>query len=370
MFAERMDRVRSAMVAEGVDVVLLSVGAELPWLCGYEAMPLERLTMLVVPRDGDATLVIPRLEAARVVERPEVFGLLPWGETEDPVAEVAKLASTASSVAVGDKTWATFVLGLQEHLPSATFAPASRLLGPLRARKDDAEIAGLRAAGAAADKVAAQLQGGEIALVGRTEADVSADLSRRLIAEGHDHVNFAIVGSAANGASPHHHASSRVIGPGEPIVCDFGGSFSLEEGLPGYCSDITRTIWTGGEPSAEFAEAYAVLHEAQAAAVAAVAKGLPCQDVDRAARRVIDAAGYGDRFIHRTGHGIGIEEHEDPYIVEGNDEPLEVGHAFSIEPGIYTDGRWGMRLEDIVVCGPDGADPMNKADHGLAVVDA
>jgi Xaa-Pro aminopeptidase len=358
------------MVDAGVDTVLLSVGPDLPWLAGYEAMPLERLTMLVLPADGDATLVVPRLEAPRVVERSEVFGLRPWGEAEDPVAIVAELVGSAGTLAIGDRTWARFVVDLQHELPGRTWRKASAVVGPLRAVKDAAEVALLRAAGAAADRVATQLQSGQIPLVGRTEAEVSADLGRRLVAEGHQRVNFAIVGAGEDAASPHHEPGDRVIRSGEVVLCDFGGTLLGPDGA-GYCSDITRCVWTGGvEPPAEFAELYAVLHEAQAASVASATVGTACEAVDAAARRIITAAGYGPQFFHRTGHGIGIEEHEDPYIVEGNATALVAGHAFSVEPGIYVEGRWGARLEDIVVASDDGPEPLNRVEHALVVVDA
>jgi Xaa-Pro aminopeptidase len=368
MLAERATRARARMDEVGVDVVLLSVGPDLPYLTGYEAMPLERLTMLVLPRDGDATLVVPALEAPRVTERPDVFGLRPWGETEDPVAIVAGLVGAAGRVAVGDHTWARFVLDLQAALPGAAFSKAGLVTGPLRAVKDGAEVEALRAAAEAVDRIAADLQAGAIDLVGRTEAEVSADLGRRIVAEGHQHVNFAIVASGPNAASPHHAAGPRVIAPGDVVLCDFGGTMLDAEGV-GYCSDITRCVHVG-EPPAEVAEAYAVLHEAQRAAVAAAVVGTPCEEVDGVARRVIAAAGYGDRFIHRTGHGIGVEEHEDPYIVAGNGTPLAAGHAFSIEPGIYVPGRFGLRLEDILVAAESGPDELNRADHGLAVIEA
>ncbi len=365
VFADRMARVRAAMTDQGVDVLLLSVGADLPYLTGYEAMPLERLTMLVLPADGDATLVIPRLEAPRVVERPGLFRLLPWEETDDPVELTARLVGRAPVAAIGDRTWATFLVGLLGRLPSTTFRRASEVVGPIRSRKDQAEIDALRAAGAAADRVAAQLQSGAIALVGRTEADVSEELGRRLIAEGHDRVNFAIVAAGEHAASPHHHPGDRVIRAGEVVLCDFGGT------MDGYCSDITRCVVSGGGPvPAEVAEAYDVLRRAQAAAVAAATVGTPCEEVDAVARRIITDGGYGPLFIHRTGHGIGLEEHEDPYLVRGNSLALAPGHAFSIEPGIYAAGRFGMRLEDIIVATDDGPAPMNAAEHGLVVVDA
>lgn len=367
MSADRFARVRAAMAEQGTDVVLLSVGPDLPWLTGYEAMPLERLTMLVLPVDGDATLVVPRLEAPRVVERPDLFGLRPWDETDDPVAIVGDLVGAAGSVAIGDKTWARFLVDLQVQLPAVAWRKASDITGPIRAVKDADEIAALRAASHAADRVAAQLQAGEIPLVGRTEAEVSADLGNRLVAEGHHRVNFAIVAAGENAASPHHEPGSRVIRAGEVVLCDFGGTMAAPDGT-GYCSDITRCV-SIGEPPADVAEAYAVLHEAQQAAVAAATVGTPCEEVDAVARRIITDAGYGPRFMHRTGHGIGVEEHEDPYVVSGNATPLVAGHAFSVEPGIYTTGAWGMRLEDIVVAAEAGPDPLNLSDHALVVVD-
>lgn len=362
IFAERLERARQAMRAQGVDVALLSLGLDMPYLTGYNAMPLERLTMLVLPANGDAVMVIPRLEAPRVKPMPNVFSLHPWNETDDPVAITAELVRSvvpsSRVIAVGDQMWARFLVDLMPLLPNTQYRRSVDVIGSLRMRKDSAEIDALRAAGSAVDIIAGDLQAGRIALVGRTEAQVSADLSARIIAQGHDVVNFAIVAAGENAASPHHHPGSRVIQPNEIVLCDFGGTMN------GYCSDITRCVYTG-EPSSEVAEAYAVLFEAEAAAVRAATVGTPCEEVDAVARRVITAAGFGEYFIHRTGHGIGLDAHEDPYIVSGNSLALEAGHAFSIEPGIYMPGKWGMRLEDIVVATVDGPDSMNHADHHL-----
>lgn len=349
------------MTEQGVDALLLSVGHDLPYLTGYLAMPLERLTMLVVPRDGDATLVIPRLEAPRVVEQPGVFEMLPWNETDDPTALVAGLAAGARQVAVGDQMWARFLVELLPQLPGARYRRAVDVVGPLRMVKDAAEVDALAAAAAAVDRIAAELQAGHIPLVGRTEAAVSAELSARIVAEGHQKVNFAIVAAGENAASPHHHAGSRVIAENEIVLCDFGGTMN------GYCSDITRCVVTGEIP-ADVAEAYAVLHDAQRRSVQSATVGTACEAVDSAARDAISDAGYGDFFVHRTGHGIGLEEHEDPYIVQGNRAPLAAGHAFSVEPGIYVPGKWGMRLEDIVVATAQGPMALNRADHALVSV--
>ena len=362
-YLARIAKVRAAMVAQQVDATLLSVGHDLPYLSGYLAMPLERLTMLVIPQNGEVMMVVPRLEVPRVVPQPGVFSIVAWGETEDPVTIVAKLLPRARKIAIGDQMWARFLVELLAKVNGAKFVRAVDVVGSLRMSKDASEIAALQAAGAAADRVAQQLHSGQIPLIGRTEAQVSADISARLLAEGHDVVNFAIVAAGENAASPHHHAGSRVIAKNEIVLCDFGGTMN------GYCSDITRCVYTG-KPASDVAQAYDVLFAAQAAGVAAGVVGAACEDVDRAARAIIEQAGFGEYFVHRTGHGIGMEAHEEPYMVSGNSLPISAGHAFSVEPGIYIPGKWGMRLEDIVVATETGPMSMNKVDHSLVTVEA
>jgi Xaa-Pro aminopeptidase len=370
LFGARLKRVHETMGLVGVDVLLLSLGADLPWLTGYVAMPLERLTMLVVPPAGveeRPVLFVPALEAPRVKPVPEVFAIQPWAETEEPVALVVAFVNRWSAgstvIAISDRAWATFVLRLQQQLPRASWKAASEVTARLRAIKDAAEVEALAKAASAADRVAAALLGGDIAMVGRTEREVSAEITRRLLEEGHERVGFAIVASGPNSASPHHEPSDRSIGRGEPVVCDFGGS------LDGYCSDMTRTVFTG-PPSKELAKIYGVVAQAQAAGVVSAQVGQLCSGVDRAARRVITEAGYGQYFVHRTGHGIGLEEHEDPYMVAGNSTPVTAGHVFSVEPGIYVPGRFGVRIEDIVAATAKGPRPLNLAEHDLTVVEA
>jgi Xaa-Pro aminopeptidase len=362
----------------GLDAILVGVGADLRYLAGYPAMPLERLTMLVIPAHGDWSLVVPRLEAAPARLCPPAasgdLAVRTWEEGQDAYALVAGMLSGASAVtpggearvAVSDDLSARHLLPLQERLAGARFSLASTVLRPLRMRKDPDEIALLTLAAHAADRVVAQIAGGP--LVGRTESDVADEVRRRLVAEGHDEALFAIVGSGPNSASPHHEASDRVIQAGEPIVLDIGGTLS------GYGSDITRTLWvTGGDPAngpdERFRHLFGVLHGAQAAGRAAVRPGIACEAIDAAARRPIEAEGYGDAFFHRTGHGIGLEGHEDPYIIAGNRELLTEGMAFSVEPGIYLVGEFGARIEDIVICGPDGPIALNEAPRELHVVD-
>jgi Xaa-Pro aminopeptidase len=377
-YGERIAGARREAARAGLDALLVGVGADMRYLTGYEAMPLERLTMLVVPAmdAASATLITPRLEVTpargSAAARTGAVEIATWEETEDPMALVAARLQAATrgradevaAVAVSDGLRAAFVLGLQRVLPNARFSLTSSVLRALRMRKDPDEVAALRAAGAAADRVVAAIAAGS--LVGRTEADVAREVRERLVAEGHDVAAFSIVASGPNSASPHHGASDRVIAEGEPIVLDIGGT------IHGYASDTTRTLWVTGPgdvgPDEEFLRLYGVLQAAQAAATAAVRPGVACEAIDATARDAITDAGYGPRFFHRTGHGIGLEGHEDPYVVAGNGEALEAGMAFSIEPGIYLEGRYGARIEDIVVCAEDGADVLNLTTRDLLVV--
>lgn len=374
-FGERLRAAQRLAAGHGLAGLLIGVGADLRYLSGYGAMPLERLTMLVLPAGGPLSLVVPRLEAAPASLSPAAAaGLLPvvpWDEGGDAYSVVANLVRATAGVAVervavSDDLDARHLLPLQAHLRDARFELASPILRDIRMAKDADELALLTLAARAADRVVAQIAAGR--LVGRTEADVAAEVRERLVAEGHDDATFAIVGSGPNSASPHHEASDRVIQAGEPIVLDIGGM------LGGYASDITRTLWvTGGDaangPDERFRHLFAVLHAAQSAARAAVRPGVACEDVDAAARRRIEAEGMGEAFFHRTGHGIGLEGHEEPYIIAGNAEPLRPGMTFSVEPGIYFPGVYGARIEDIVACGPDGVIELNEAPRELYVVD-
>ena len=358
MFPRRVRRLQGAMSERGVGTTLLSVGPDLPYFTGYEAMPSERLTMLVVPREGEPKLVIPRLEAPRAAALS--LELVPWAETDDPVAVVASMLQPTGVVAIGDHTWSRFLLELQKFTVNASWVRASALTSLLRVIKDDDEVAALRSAAAQADAAVGRIPG-EIRFAGSREIDVARQVKDLLLEEGHDLAEFAIVASGPNGASPHHEAASRVIQGGDLVVIDCGGS------VAGYKSDTTRTFVVG-EPTPDQREVHEVVLNANTAGRRAVAAGVACSEVDRAARTVIENAGYGEYFIHRTGHGIGLEVHEEPYLVEGNDSPLQTGMAFSVEPGIYLQGRFGVRIEDIVVCGEDGADELNNSPRTLIEV--
>ena len=372
-FEARLADASRLAAGQGVAALLIGVGADLRYLTGYEAMPLERLTMLVVRAGRSPVLVAPRLEALPASHSTAVAAglveLRTWHETEDPVALVASIVTSgtdANRLAVSDRLWATFLLAFQRALPRATFGLASDVLTELRIVKDRTEIELLRTAALAADRVIAQVAAGP--LIGRTEADVAREIEARLVAEGHDTPEFAIVGSGPNSASPHHDASDRLIRAGEPLLLDIGGTYG------GYGSDVTRVLWlTGGDPAngpdPEYRRLYDVLRDAQAEATHAVRPGMPAERVDAIARAMIAGAGYGPNFIHRIGHGIGLEVHEEPYLVEGNTQPLQPGMAFSIEPGIYFEGRYGARIEDIVVCGDAGPIVLNEAPRDLLIVD-
>jgi Xaa-Pro aminopeptidase len=363
---DRVHAARSLAAEAGTDLLVLTPGSDLRYLTGYHAHAMERLTALAVPRQGEPFLVVPRLEAPMVDVSPAgALGLdvLAWDETEDPFAllaraATARLGAAPSRVAVGARTWAEHALGVQRALPGSALELAGPVLDRLRMVKSAAEIEELARAGAAIDRVHARMAG--FLTVGRTEAAVGADIAAAILEEGHVGVDFTIVGSGPNGASPHHELSDRTIAAGDLVVVDIGGETST-----GYRSDCTRTYVVGGSAPADVAEWYGVLHAAQQAAVAAVRPGVTAEQVDAAARQVIADAGWGGQFIHRTGHGIGLDSHEAPYIVEGNDLPLEPGTAFSVEPGIYLAGRCGARIEDIVVCTDDGARSLNVGPREL-----
>jgi Xaa-Pro aminopeptidase len=385
-YAERIARAQAELPEQDASALLIGVGPELQWLTGYAAHALERLTMLVIPAQGRPSLVVPRLERAAAqtstAAQNDLVELVTWEETEDPFELVARLLTESKSrpevqlgvlggawgrlggLLVSDRLWATFLLRLQAVVPDAAFGLASAVLSDLRAIKDAEEVELLRRAAHAADRTVTKVASGP--LIGRTEADVAREVRERLVEEGHDEASFWIVASGPNSASPHHEPRDREIRAGEPLLLDIGGL------VEGYGSDITRTFWVTGDadegPTDEYRRLYEVLQQAQSTQTSAARAGVPAEDVDAVGRTMIEQAGFGPNFIHRTGHGIGLEGHEDPYIVSGNDRPLETGNAFSIEPGIYIDGRYGARIEDIVVCAATGPDTLNLAPRDLVLV--
>lgn len=361
-YVRRMGATAAAAQADGVVAVMVTPGADMTYLCGYDALPLERLTCLVVPSEISPFIVVPELEvlAAQAAGLAEIgIDIVGWPETGDPHARVANLLDRAGLVRVSPQMWAAHVFAFQAAMPHSTFESDSTVAS-LRMYKSSWEVAALQEAGAAIDRVHTQVP--DHLRAGRTEREVAADLADLILAEGHSTVDFVIVASGPNGASPHHEVSDRVIEPGDPVVVDIGGTMPS-----GYCSDSTRTYCVG-EPSEAFRAAYDVLQQAQANAVRFVRPGVTCEAVDSAARDVLIDAGLGEAFVHRTGHGIGLSTHEEPYIVQGNDLHVEPGFAFSIEPGFYLPGKFGARIEDIVIATADGAVSCNNTSHDLVVV--
>ena len=360
-FAARVARAGQAAREAGLSGMLVTPGPDLTYLTGYTPAVNERLTLLVVAPDRDPVMIVPKLERGDAEHAEEAAGIaiIEWSDGDDPYRAVAGVVDEHGRYAISDAAWALHVLELQRAAPELHCVPATNALPMLRAVKDDTELARLAAAGAAADATYEQIL--KVDFAGRRETDIAADLARLLREHGHASADFTIVGSGPNGANPHHGAGERVIEQGDVIVMDFGGT------MDGYGSDTTRTVCVG-EPSARVREVHDVVRQAQQAGIDAVRPGVACQDIDRAARRVITDAGYGDRFIHRTGHGIGLTVHEPPYMVEGETQQLVPGMCFSVEPGIYLPGEFGVRIEDIVTVTADGGQRLNTTSRELQIV--
>ncbi|MFD7028806.1 M24 family metallopeptidase [Streptomyces sp. NPDC059917] len=361
-YAARMAAAAQSAADAGLAGLLIAPGPDLTHLTGYRPVDTERLTLLVLAAGQDPVLVVPTLEApdAAAAAGAPALTLRDWTDGKNPYGVTAPLLDVCGRFGVSDNTWALHLLGLQRELPTTSYVSLTDALPMLRAVKDERELARLAAAGAAADAAYARILG--VRFAGRTETEVAADLAALLREYGHSQVDFTVVGSGPNGANPHHEAGPRVIEHGDMVVLDFGG---LKHG---YGSDISRTVHVG-EPTAEEQRVHDIVREAQRTAVEAVRPGIACQDVDRAARAVITEFGYGERFIHRTGHGIGVTTHEPPYMIEGEERPLVPGMCFSVEPGIYLPGRFGVRIEDIVTVTEDGGRSFNAAPRELAVVE-
>ncbi|MFC7916215.1 aminopeptidase P family protein [Streptomyces sp. NPDC057386] len=362
-YRARMERAVRTAADAGLAGLLVAPGPDLVWLTGYAPIAVtERLTLLVLTPDHDPVLVVPALEAPDAVKAAgaPALTLRDWTDGKDPYAATAALLDPHGRYGVSDTTWALHLLALQRALPDGGWASLTDALPMLRAVKDAAELELLAAAGAAADRAFEDIR--TMRFAGRRETDVGADLADLLRGHGHSQVDFTIVGSGPNGADPHHEVGDRVIEHGDMVVLDFGG---LKDG---YGSDTTRTVHVG-EPTDEERRVHDIVREAQQAGFAAVRPGAACQDVDRAARAVITDAGYGEYFIHRTGHGIGVTTHEPPYMIEGEEQPLVPGMCFSVEPGIYLPGRFGVRIEDIVTVTDDGGRRLNNTTRELVIVD-
>ena len=346
----------------GLAGLLVAPGPDLLYFTGYAPIAItERITMLVIDASGEPRMIVPILERPDAEAAPgaPLVLIADWKDGDDPYQATAALLRPEGRYAISDSAWAMHVLGLQRTLPRSGYESMTSALPMLRAVKNDDEIERLAAAGAAADESFEDIAG--VRFAGRTENEIAADLAGFLRAHGHSQVDFTVVGSGPNGANPHHEMSERTIEDGDMVVLDFGG---LKDG---YGSDTTRCVHVG-EPTDEEREVHEIVRRAQQAGFEAVRPGVACQEIDRAARKVIADAGYGEYFIHRVGHGIGLTTHEPPYMIEGETHLIEPGMCFSIEPGIYLPDRFGVRIEDIVVATEDGGRRLNNTPHELRIV--
>ncbi|MGH2710279.1 MAG: M24 family metallopeptidase [Actinomycetota bacterium] len=359
--AERIARASEAAGHMGLGALLVTPSADLVYLTGYSPLPLERLTCLIIRPGKDPILLVPALERPLAESHglAKTAEIASWGETEDPYSIVGQVVGDVERAGCSARMLAGHLLRLQATFDGTRFSTASDVLGPLRAIKDTNEVNLLKRAARYADETYSRITGTRLETL--TERDVAHRLADLLVETGNDEVAFTIVGSGPNSASPHHEPTGREVLAGDTVVMDFGGRSG------GYCSDISRTVAVT-KPSPNLREVHEIVQEAQEEAFRAVKPGVAAHDVDRAAREVIERSGYGDLFIHRTGHGIGLEEHEEPYIVEGNEQPLRPGMCFSIEPGIYLPGKFGVRIEDIVVVTGEGGRRLNTAPRELVVV--
>ena len=357
----RIERVQAEMANRDVDFLFVTPSSDLIYLLGYAAHASERLTLLGIPSDGEPFIVAPQLEAMRLASRRELLDIHVWTETESPIALVGRLVEggQAATIAVNDQTWSGFLLGLQDEIDADRWQSATGILRELRMVKDEHEIALLRHASEATDEAWQEFVE-TTSFAGRTEIDVGKDLSRLLTERGLE-TSFLISASGPNSASPHYITGERVIQEGEPVLFDFGGRWEH------YTSDVTRMVHVG-EPSDEYREVYEIVLRANRAVLDGVRPGMPCEDVDKLARDVITAAGHGEHFIHRVGHGLGLDTHEEPYMVGGNTTPLKPGVTFSDEPGIYLEGKFGVRIEDLLVVTEDGAESLNHAPRDIVIV--
>ncbi|MER6629552.1 aminopeptidase P family protein [Streptomyces sp. NPDC000987] len=361
-YRARMERAAAAAADAGLAGLLVAPGPDMVWLTGYAPPVTERLTLLVLAPGRTPVLVVPTLEAPDAAKAPgaPAMSLRDWTDGKDPYAATAALLAVDGRFGISDNAWAMHLLGLQRALPGTSYASLTEALPMLRGVKDAAELRLLAAAGAAADRTFEEIR--KVTFGGRRESEVAADLAALLRQYGHEQVDFTIVASGPNGADPHHEAGDSVIQRGDMVVLDFGGL------MDGYGSDTSRTVHVG-EPTDEERRVHDLVREAQEAGFRAVRPGVACQDVDRAARAVIADAGYGEYFIHRTGHGIGVTTHEPPYMIEGERQPLVPGMCFSVEPGVYLPGRFGVRIEDIVTVTEDGGRRLNTTTREMVIVE-
>lgn len=347
------------MLDQGIGYLFISPSSDMHYLTGYAGRPSERLTVFVLPDEGIPSLIIPSLDASNASYISEICKIIPWKDPHEPIDWLVSTTPADAVIGISDQMWATFLLRLQAAMPQGKFMSASPITRKLRIRKSPPEIARLRRACQASDTVFQKIVSTPMA--GLSEEEVAVIIAAEMLREGYDRVDFNIVASGENCAAPHHDPTTRKLAPGDSLLLDFGGP------LQGYFSDMSRTMAVG-MLTPELSEVYRVVQDAQEAAFQIARPGTTCEEVDRAARETIKRAGYGEYFVHRTGHGVGLDVHEDPTLGTGNTAPLEEGMVVTIEPGIYLPGRLGVRIEDVVLVTREGVERLTVSSRELIVV--
>jgi Xaa-Pro aminopeptidase len=359
---DRLTRTRAQMKAAGVELLSLAPGDDLLYLLGYTPHADERPCYLFLTA-SDAIFLVPELNAGQARTQIDLPFLM-YTDAEGPTQALRQARDrlkAAGRIAVGDTMRADFLLPLQEWWAGGSFVPGAQVMAPVRMVKTGEEIETMRRSAATAD--VATDAAFAAARPGVAEVSVARAVAEAFGAQGVTQAGLAIVGGGPNSAYPHHASSRRPLAAGEPVLVDLGGR------LDGYASDITRMGYLG-EPSARYREVHAVVERAVRAGIDAVKPAVPLAAVDRAARRVIDEAGYGQYFTHRTGHGIGITGHELPSVTNTNEMPMQEGMVFSVEPGIYLEGEFGVRLEEIVVVTARGGERLSRLPREVRVLGA
>lgn len=352
----RLTLMQKAMLREGVDCFVAAPSANMQYLTGFAEPAHERFMALLVPAEGLPVLVVPSLSAESA--RQEAFGvgdIRVWEDhdgVEPVLREVAQEMDLATAVvAIDEELPALFLLKLQQVLPAALYRPGTEIWAEARIRKDEDELWHIAQASRYAD--AAFGAGLSVCAAGNTEREVACAIQAEIEVLGAEMAfGLPIVAAGRHSAQPHYRTTSTVLHPTDVVVIDYGAR------LNGYNSDMTRTVCIG-DATPEIQKVYKTVYDAHYAARAIVKPGVTAEAVDAAAREVIERAGYGEFFVHRTGHGIGLSVHEPPYLVRGNKQVLEEGMCFSIEPGIYLPGRFGVRIENLVVVTADGHQSLN-----------
>ena len=356
--APAFSRLRALMRDDALDAVIVGPSASFRQLMGRSANLTERMVALILTAD-DAVLVVPRLQEPLYTHLP--ITLATWDEHEDPTISACRILSDRNcrTVGVNKEFWSGFLMRMQRHAQDVTFRETAAL-ELARAIKTPEEVEALRRAAHRIDTVWERFVNEQPVLTGKTELELRAAINAYMLDAGFSSIAWVDVGAGANGASSLHHGSDYVIRFGDPVVFDFAGVFE------GWYADICR-VASAGPPAQDYLEAYDILLEAQEAAFQAIRSGVAASAPDEAARSILTAAGFGDAFTHRVGHGIGLDAHEEPYLVRGNTLTLAAGMVMSDEPGIYLPGRWGMRVEDIVALTPDGPVRLNRASRSIAI---